>query len=384
MQMFRNTRDTRASGLAAGLLLAGLLMSSGSAWADESPLKACADPDNLPFSSSAGNPKGFYLELADHLAKALGRTTEPVWHLTYFGKRAVRSTLLARECDLYIGLPADGDFMGQQVVMSKPFAVFRYSLVLPVGSRVQGLADLRGRRVAVQFSSPPQNLLATVDDIQTVTVLSPEEGMRALAEGRADAAYLWGPSAGYLNKYTYAGRYQVIPTEGPAMSWHIAIGFRRTDGALRERIQRELDTLDPWLEEIEAKYGFPGASPLRVAATTDQPVRLMTVAAVTEVLAQASVPAVKAPASNEAALAHGHDLFNANCAHCHGTDAASPEKRTDLRRLHKRYSDKVDEVFSTTVHNGRPEKGMPPWKGVLSEGDIASIKTYVDSVQQAN
>jgi polar amino acid transport system substrate-binding protein len=102
----------------------------------------------------------------------------------------VRSTLLARECDLYIGLPADGDFMGQQVVMSKPFAVFRYSLVLPVGSRVQGLADLRGRRVAVQFSSPPQTLLATVDDIQTVTVLSPEEGMRALAEGRADAAYL--------------------------------------------------------------------------------------------------------------------------------------------------------------------------------------------------
>jgi len=384
MQMVKNTFGARASRLAIGLL-AGLLMGGGTACAAEPLLlRACADPDNLPFSSSTGNLKGFYLDLADHLASALGRTPEPVWHLTYFGQRAVRSTLLARECDLYIGLPADGDFMSQQVVMSKPFAVFSYALVLPAGLRVQGLADLRGRRVAVQFSSPPQNLLASIEGIQTVTVLSPEEGMRALAEGRADAAYLWGPSAGYLNKYTYAGRYQVVPTEGPAMSWRIAIGFRRADGALRERIQHELDTLGPWLGETEAKYGFPGAAPIRVAAATEQPVRLMTVGAVTEVLAQAAVPAAKAPAANGAALAHGHDLFNANCAHCHGTDAAAPEKRVDLRRLHTRYGDTMDEVFSTTVHNGRPAKGMPVWKGVLSEADIASIKTYIDSIQQSN
>jgi polar amino acid transport system substrate-binding protein len=384
METVKNTFGARASRLAIGLL-AGLLMGGGAACAAEPLLlKACADPDNLPFSSSTGNLKGFYLDLADHLASALGRTPEPVWHLTYFGQRAVRSTLLARECDLYIGLPADGDFMSQQVVMSKPFAVFSYALVLPAGLRVQGLADLRGRRVAVQFSSPPQNLLASIEGIQTVTVLSPEEGMRALAEGRADAAYLWGPSAGYLNKYTYAGRYQVVPTEGPAMSWRIAIGFRRADGALRERIQHELDTLGPWLGETEAKYGFPGAAPIRVAAATEQPVRLMTVGAVTEVLAQAAVPAAKAPAANGAALAHGHDLFNANCAHCHGTDAAAPEKRVDLRRLHTRYGDTMDEVFSTTVHNGRPAKGMPVWKGVLSEADIASIKTYIDSIQQSN
>jgi hypothetical protein len=38
------------------------------------------------------------------------------------------------------------------------------------------VADLRGRRVAVQFSTLPQSLLATVDGVETVTVLSPEEG----------------------------------------------------------------------------------------------------------------------------------------------------------------------------------------------------------------
>jgi len=35
------------------------------------------------------------------------------------------------------------------------------------------------------------------------------------------------------------------------------------------------------------------------------------------------------------------------------------------------------------VQNGRPDKGMPPWKGVLQEADISAIKAYVDSVQQS-
>jgi polar amino acid transport system substrate-binding protein len=365
----------------AAAWLTGLLTIGGLACAAE-PLKACADPHNLPFSSSTGNPKGFYLELADHLAAGLGRTAEPVWHLTYFGKHAVRSTLLARECDLFIGLPADGDFMTKQVLMSKPFAVFHYALVLPAGMRVQELADLRGKRVAVQFSSPPQSLLATIDGIQTVTVLSPEEGMRVLAEGRVDAAYLWGPSAGYLNKYAYASRYQVVSTEGQAMSWRIAIGFRHADGELRDSIQRELDTLGPWLSELAEKYGFPSGAPARLAVATDAPVRLVMAGAANGILAQAGAAAEKTQASSGADVTRGREVFNVNCAHCHGPNAASPEPRIDLRRLRKRYGDDMDETFQTTVHNGRPDKGMPTWKGVISEDDIKSIKAFVDSVQQ--
>jgi polar amino acid transport system substrate-binding protein len=361
-------------------LLTALLMS-GVAHGAEPPLRACADPDNLPFSSSAGNQKGMYLELADHLASALGRTPQPVWHLTYFGKRAVRSTLLAKECDLFIGLPADGDFMGKQVVMSKPFAVFRYALVVPANARVQSLADLRGRRVAVQFSSPPQNLLAPVDGIETVTVRSPEEGMRALAEGKADVAYLWGPSAGYLNKYTYGGRYQVIPTEGKAMAWPVAIGFRRADNALREHVQRELDTLGPWFGELGVKYGVPNSAPVNLASAPDKPIQLASAGTLMGLLAQQEAPGKKAPASDPALVARGKAMFNTHCAHCHGPNAASPDPKIDLRRLSKRYGAKKDEVFMTTVHNGRPEKGMPTWKNVISEDEISAIKAFIDSVQ---
>lgn len=376
----KHTRYTSRGGRAQRLAVAwsaGLALSAGGALAAEPSLKACADPDNLPFSSAAGNTKGFYLELADHLAGLLQRASEPVWQLTYFGKRAVRSSLLARNCDLFIGLPADGGFMGKQVLMSKPFAVFSYALVLPQASSVQVLADLRGRRVAVQLSTPPQSAVAEIDGIEAVTVLSPEEGMRALAEGRADAAYLWGPSAGYLNQSGHGGRYRVMATEGQGMAWPVAIGFRRDDAALRDSVQRELDTLGPWLATLAAKYGFPGAAPQAA------PQRSSTASAHRVPAQWVKTVATTEPAApgGDAAVAAGRQLFNTNCSHCHGPNAASPDPRIDLRKLLKRYGEDMNETFDTTVHNGRPDKGMPAWKGVLSSSEITAIKTFVDSVQ---
>jgi polar amino acid transport system substrate-binding protein len=226
--------------------------------------------------------------------------------------------------------------------------------------------------------------VGTTEGVQAVTVLSPEEGMRALADGRADAAYLWGPSAGYLNKATYASRYQVLPTEGPGMSWNVAIGFRRADAALRDRIQRELDTLGPWLAQAQATYGFPDGAPVPFAREREQPILLAAAGPVYGIFAQADAPAVTTPPSDDAQISRGRTVFNSTCAHCHGTDAASPEKRTDLRRLHKRYGDTVNDVFSTTMENGRLDKGMPVWKGVIPDADIGSIKAYLDSVQQSN
>jgi polar amino acid transport system substrate-binding protein len=366
----------------AAVVPAVLLAAGGTPHAVEATLRVCADPNNPPFSTSAGGQQGFYLEIAERIASALGRALEPVWHLTYFGQRAVRSTLLAGACDFYIGLPSDGEFMGGQLLLSEPFAVFAYALVLPKDMHVERLADLRGRRVAVQFASPPQSLLATAEDVLAVTVLSPEEGMRALADGRADAAYLWGPSAGYLNKYMYNSRYQIVPTEGQAMSWHVAIGFRRDDRTLRETVQSLLDTLGPPIRELEAKYGFPSGAPVRLADATGDPIRPPS-GAITGSVAQAGVLAEHTPSVDNAGIARGRELFNSNCSHCHGQDAASPERQTDLRRLRRRYGAQTDEVFSTTLHEGRPEKGMPLWTGVLSEDDLAAVKAFVDSVQQS-
>ncbi len=333
------------------------------------PLRACADPDNLPFSSAAPGPKGLYVELAERLGEALGRPVETVWYPTNYAKRAVRNTLLAGRCDLYVGLPAH-DFMSRQLALSRPFATLHYAVVTAASTQPRpspgAPQELAGRRVAVQLATPPHAMLAALDGVEAITVRSADEGMQALADDRADVAYLWGPSAGYLNRSVYGDRFQVQPIAGPDMAWPVAVAFRRGDDALRDDVQRELDQLGPWVAQAEARYGFAQQAEAGAAAAAAAPI----------VVAQAT-PA----GADKASIERGRTLYNNNCSHCHGPDAASPDAKIDLRRLTRRYHEDKDTVFNDTVHKGRPDKGMPTWGGVLPDADIALIKAFVDSVQ---
>ena len=80
--------------------------------------------------------------------------------------------------------------------------------------------------------------------------------------------------------------------------------------------------------------------------------------------------------------AEGREIFNGTCAHCHGPDAIQSERRINLRLLHHRYGDDLDDVFHTTVTKGRPAKGMPTWEGIFSEDDFAKILAFLKTVQQ--
>ncbi len=77
----------------------------------------------------------------------------------------------------------------------------------------------------------------------------------------------------------------------------------------------------------------------------------------------------------------GNGLFNQYCSHCHGPDAVQGERPRDLRRLKIRYGDDAIAVFYKTINNGRMEKGMPVWKGVLSEETMWKIYTFLSSIQ---
>lgn len=100
-------------------------------------------------------------------------------------------------------------------------------------------------------------------------------------------------------------------------------------------------------------------------------------------LAQQAAPASNPLAGDAAAVERGKGLFNETCAHCHGPNAISPQAERNLRRLRARYSDKTPEVYHTTVTQGRPELGMPPWRNILDDKTIWSIFTYLETVQEA-
>jgi len=77
----------------------------------------------------------------------------------------------------------------------------------------------------------------------------------------------------------------------------------------------------------------------------------------------------------------GNSLFNQFCSHCHGPNAEQGERPRDLRRLRIRYGDDAIAVFYKTINNGRMEKGMPVWKGILTDETLWKIYTFLSSIQ---
>jgi polar amino acid transport system substrate-binding protein len=410
------------SALAAGLC-AGVSPSSAED-APAAPLRLCADPTNLPFSSEDPAKPGLYLEIGDAIGKALGRPVTHVWYRTYFGGRAVRTTMLAKQCDATIGLPDSDDFMGPRVIFSKPLFNLGYAVVAPKDAPVASVEALKGKRVAVQFETEPQNIVGPRSDIESVTVLSPDEGMKALADGRADAAFLWAPTAGYLNKSLYGGRFAVTPVDGSHLTYPAAIGFAKTSKDLRDAVDAVLPEVSKSFPALLAKYGLGPDDPPTTSAERSAVIEKAAMV-VAQVVASAppsapsaapaaSAPAPAAPAPNETAsleaggkdpgkpagdgtgefdiapkappataelISQGREVFNGTCAHCHGVNAEQGVKKIDLRRLTLRYGGGAHNMFWKTVHEGRPTKGMPTWKGVFSDEQFTDIFAFLSSVQ---
>lgn len=397
--------------LGTSVILAATAQATPAIGIDAGPapvLRVCLDPDNLPFSSGHPGDAGLYTEYSQQIAAKLGRPFEPVWSQSYFGKFIVRTTLLAHKCDAFIGLPDDVGFMGKKLVFSKPFIHVGFVLATKPDQTVTSLDDLKGKTVAVQFGTPAQIMLADHDDIKMMTFLSPEEAMAALADGRAAAAFVWGPSAGYAAKKTgQPVRFVTIPGDG--MAWTVGIGFAKTNSALRDQVNQAIDGLGGTLDTLKAKYGMPEAAatptvqPVAAAMAAVTPAVVVPAVAVAAApvaapVAPAAVPAqvgqtgatptqiayapvLFKPVTDAAGIEEGHKIFNGTCSHCHGPNAVQAIHRIDLRLLHHRYGDKMDETFSYTVTHGRPTKGMPNWTGAFTYEQFDQILGYLHSVQ---
>ena len=80
-----------------------------------------------------------------------------------------------------------------------------------------------------------------------------------------------------------------------------------------------------------------------------------------------------------AAIEDGRGLFNNNCSHCHGENAAAEDSFYNLPQL---LSEQSDAFFYKTVINGIDDKGMPPWKGVLERKEMAHILAFLRGLEK--
>jgi mono/diheme cytochrome c family protein len=199
-------------------------------------------------------------------------------------------------------------------------------------------------------------LLASRGGFDTVTFRDDDEALAALTRRAVDAAFVWGPTAGYLNARKLGGRYRIVSIAGEGLLWKVAIGIRKGDHELGRRLDRALTDLAADIQDLAARYGFPTAPPVDLLAA-------------------------EGPAAGSAAVAAGRDAFNQHCSHCHSPDAISPEPSRDLRRLRLRYGTATSEVFHAIVLAGRPEKGMPRWNDTLAPETIRTMWRFLETIQ---
>ena len=380
-------------------------------------LRVCADPDNLPFTKAEGPERGMYIELAEMVGQHLHQKVEYTWYYTHNQRRALRNTILQDGCDAVFALPADADYKVRGLLRSQPFLQVGYAIVAEPSFTFASLEDLKARRLGVQFTSTPHILLSQLEGFKSSTYRSADELLTALAKGEVDAAFMWGPVAGYENKNHWASRWRVTPVSGHDLSGAVAVAVRKGKDSLAADIDRALIELKPQIVALAEKYGFPLEAPIALSSAWGaRAPQAMIVPSPFAVRVNDSVPPkpakpakTGAPASTSAAkpagkaasaaatavapanpaspqlseaAKAGRVTFNDKCSHCHGTDGFSPVRERDVRYLKARYSDKWLDTATLTIRNGRPDAGMPVWKDALRDGDLEQILSFFGTIQK--
>jgi mxaJ protein len=118
-------------------------------------------------------------------------------------------------------------------------------------------------------ASPPGHALVAAGAVHNVVGFplvgagpSAQRMVRAVAQRELDAAFIWGPQAGYfVRRAPVPLRLRVMASPGQAevqrFTFAIAMGVRRSDTALRDRLNDVLARRRADIERILTEYGVP-------------------------------------------------------------------------------------------------------------------------------
>ena len=248
-----------------------------------STLRVCVDPDNLPYSEAGGS--GYEPALAQLLADELKLPLELHWQPMRRG--LVRKTLGDGVCDVLLTVPQGLD----RLLTTR--AYYRSSHVLltraddPAPLRSLDDPRLPALRVGVQLigddlaASPPGHALLQRGAVARVvgftvdggSAQAPDDGIgpaaqrmaAAVARGQLDAAFAWGPQAGWFAAQSRPPlAVQVLsapPGLGMPFEFGMAIGVRRGQTAWRDRLQAALEARQAEIDALLDRWQVP-----RVAA----------------------------------------------------------------------------------------------------------------------
>jgi cytochrome c oxidase cbb3-type subunit III len=82
--------------------------------------------------------------------------------------------------------------------------------------------------------------------------------------------------------------------------------------------------------------------------------------------------------ANEQAMSTAHNLFQQNCAQCHGSDGGGAKGFPNLANAEWQWGGDADSVVAT-IASGRIA-AMPPWGAVLGEQGVDEVVAYVQKL----
>jgi mxaJ protein len=233
----------------------------------QAPLRVCADPDNLPFSSASR--AGFDNRIAEVVGRDLNRPIVFVWARARRGFMRERFNMGA--CDVLMGVPEGM----KHVRTTVPYYRSSYVFVTRQSDHLQLTRfddPLIGkRRIGLQileedFSPPSLPLIRSGHAAQLVGFHSfgsgGEDIVRAVADGNVGFAVVWGPIAGYYaRKQNVPLRLSVVQPSpddsGIPFSFALTIAVHNDDRLLAEKLNAAIRKNRDRIQAVLRAYHVP-------------------------------------------------------------------------------------------------------------------------------
>ncbi len=253
------------------LLTLGMASSSTVFANNDSILRVCADPGNMPMSNDKG--EGFSNKIAKVIAEGMGKSVT-YFYRPYLNRGLTRQTFDNNECDVLMDMTPDDERM----LTTKP--LYKSTFVLAYrndkGIDIKDLSDpklLNDYKVGVFQHSAVRTVLQENGMNRANTIVrtiahdadlrperQPHMDVQLMLDGQFDVAAIWGPMAGWYRTIKKEP-VTILPLnrleDKTPMEFPLAIGMRKNAKDLKAQIEAVMLKEKDKIKQIFDEYGVP-------------------------------------------------------------------------------------------------------------------------------
>lgn len=252
-------------------LTLGVTSSSVAFANNDTILRVCADPGNMPISNDKG--EGFSNKIAKVIAESMGKSVT-YFYRPYLNRGLTRQTFDNNECDILMDMTPDDERM----LTTKP--LYKSTFVLAYrsdkGIDIKDLSDpklLNDYKVGVFQHSAIRTVLQEHGINRANTIVrtiahdadlrperQPHMDVQLMLNGNFDIAAIWGPMAGWY-KTIKKEPITIVPLnrleDKTPMEFPLAIGMRKNAKELKAQIELVMIKEKDKIRQIFDEYGVP-------------------------------------------------------------------------------------------------------------------------------